>query len=237
MVKKKDIPLVVHEILEPFVLKKGKHFTIDYNSNALLKFVDTEIGSDFYFEINKFEKDVITIIIKPFDKSTINGSSVEINSKNLGAYFNNWISILEQYQKVKTVFDDPILKSFQEEYFSEFEILEDEKEKPLKNNQILLFDEYLENLFLGLEKHKTELNKTKIDEIQYEINSLQENLTSQNKIEIVEKFSKILAKIKKLGTNFLKEFITEGKKQIVSKGIKFLIEQGPNIIEELGKHH
>jgi hypothetical protein len=237
MAKKKDIPLVVHEILEPFVLKKGKHFTIDYNSNALLKFVDTEIGSDFYFEINKFEGDVITLIIKPSDKSTINGSSISINSKNLGPYFNNWITILEQYEKVKSVFDDPILKSFENEYFAEFEILEDEKEKPLKNNQILLLDEYLEHLCLGLEKHKTELNKTKIEEIQFEINLLQENLTCQNKLEIAEKFSKILAKIKKLGTKFLKEFITEGKKQIISKGIKFLIEQGPNIIEELGKHH
>ena len=194
MAKKKDIPLLVHEILEPFVLKKGEHFTIDYNSNALLKFVDTEIDSDFYFEINKFEGEVITLIIKPIDKSTIDGRGVQINSKSLATYFNNWISILEQYQKVKSVFDDPILKSFQEEYFAEFEILEDEKEKPLENNQILLLDEYLENLSLGLEKHKTESNKIKIDEIQSEINILQENLTSQNKLEIAERFSKILAR-------------------------------------------
>lgn len=237
MAKKKDIPLVVHEILEPFVLKKGEHFTIDYNSNALLKFIDTEIDSDFNFEINKFEGDVITLIIKPIDKSTIEERGVKISSKSLGTYFNNWITILEQYQKIKSVFDDPILKSFQEEYFAEFEILEDEKEKPLENNQILLLDEYLENLNLGLEKHKTELNKIKIDEIQSEINALQENLTSQNKLEIAKKFSKILARIKKLGTTFLKEFITEGKKQIISKGIKFLIEHGPNIIEGFEKHH
>lgn len=237
MSKKKDIPLVVHEILEPFVLKKGEHFTIDYNSNTLLKFVDTEIGSDFYFEINKFEGDVISLIIKPIDKSTINGQSIQIDSKKLGIYFNNWISILEQYQNVKSVFDDPILKSFQEEYFSEFEILEDEKEKPLENNKILLLDKYLENISIELENHKTEINKNKIDEIQSDINLFQENLTSQNKLEIAKNFSKILAKIKKLGTKFLKEFITEGKKQIISKGIKFLIEQGPNIIEEFGKHH
>ena len=234
--KKKDIPLKVLEILEPFVLKKDKHYEIDYNSDSLLRFVDTETESDFYFEINKFEKDIITLIVKPANKSTINGSTITINSKDLETYFNNWIKILESYNKVKSVYDDPILKSFEEEYYGNFEILEEDKDKPLENNKILLLDEYLENLVKGLEVHKTDENKNKIEEIQENIILLQENLTNNTRQEIAEKISKIFAKIKKLGTKFLKEFITEGKKQLLSKGVKFLIENAPKIIEEIGKH-
>lgn len=234
--KKKDIPIKVLEILEPFVLKKDKHFEIDYNSNALLKFIDTETDSDFYFEINKFEKEIITLIVKPTNRSTINESSININSKDLGTYFENWIKILESYNNVKSVFDDPILKSFEEEYYTDFEILEEDKDKPLENDKILLLDDYLENLVKGLEVHKTEVNKSKIEEIQENIIILQENLTNNSRQEIAVKISKIFAKIKKLGTKYLKEFITEGTKQLISKGVKLLIEHGPNIIEELGKH-
>ena len=217
--KKKDIPIRVLEILEPFVIKEGKCFQIDYNSNSLLKFIDRDNNSDFYFEINKFEKDLITLTIKPFSKSTVNGSGVVIQSKDLGTYFTNWILILEQYEKVKSVYDDPILHSFEEEFFSDFEILEEDKNKPLENDKILLLDEYLANLADGLGKHKTEENIKRIEEIQSNILLLQENLTNHSREEIAKKIVKIFAKIKKLGTKYLKEFITAGRKKLMDEGI------------------
>ena len=231
--KKKDIPLKVLEILEPFVIKESKFYKIDYNSNSLLRFIDKDNNSDFYFEINKFEKDLITLIIKPYNKGTVNGNSAIIQSKDLGAYFSNWISILENYEKIKSVYDDPIINSFEEEFFSDFEILDDDKNKPLENNKILLLDEYLENLSNGLEKHKTEENKRRIEEIQENIILLQENLTNNTRQEIAEKISKIFAKIKKLGTKYLKEFITAGRKKLMDKGIKYIIENAPKIIDDI----
>lgn len=234
--KKKDIPLQIHEILEPFVSRKGERYERINDESCLIKFIDSDLNSDFYFTIHQFKENKILISYKPINKNSILKQSEWIESKALEAYFNNWISILEKYDKVNSVFDDPILRSFEEEYFAEFEVLEDDKAKPLNTAQILLLDEHLEELTKGLEKNKDETNKLEIEAIQQDIKFLQENLTRTTKEKVVKSLSKIWAKTTRLGTKFIKEFLTEVKKQFITKGTKFLIEHGSDIIHEITKH-
>lgn len=233
---KKDIPLNIHFALRPFLSKNGKLFSRVEDKSSLIKFIDIDGQSTFFFSIVKFDQQNFLIKRSPTSVDNISISTDWYESNKIENVFDTWINLLETYENTPTVFDDPILDSFEKEYFADFEILEEDEYKPLENDKILLLDEYLENLSNGLEGHKTDENKSKIEEIQSNIILLQENLTNSSRKEIALKISKIFAKIKKLGTKYLKEFITEGKKQLISKGVKFLIENGPKIIEEFIKN-
>lgn len=235
-IKKKDIPISIHKILEPFIAKIGSTIIIQKEPDSLINIIDKDQDSDFYFKIISYSYSTYSIEKKPTSKHNNGVSKNLIVDDSIVDALSEWISIIEIYETTPTYLDDPILKSFEEEFYADFEILDEDKDKPLENEKILLLDEYLENLVKGLEVHKTEENKNKIQEIQENIILLQENLTNNTRQEIAEKVSKIFAKIKKLGTKYLKEFITEGTKQLISKGVKFLIEHGPNIIEEIGKN-
>ncbi|MFY7988627.1 MAG: hypothetical protein ACOVNP_07070 [Flavobacterium sp.] len=233
--KKKDLPLSVLKTLEPFVDLHGDMYVRVEEENSLIKFRDFDEESDFHFTINEYRDNKFLITYKPFSKNNLDPCKISISHSEIEKHFKTWISLLEEYLNVKSVYDDPILKSFEDEFFTDFEILDEDKEKPLENDKIFLLDEYLSNLSNGLEKHKTEENSNKINEIQSNIVLLQENLTNNSRQEIASKISKIFAKIKKLGIKYFKEFITEGKKQLISKGVKFLIENGPKILEEINK--
>ena len=233
---KKNIPLYIHFALRPFLNKNGKLFTRVDDMDSLIKFIDTDEVSPFFFRIVKYEEQKFLIERSPISESSVSVSANWYEINKIENIFEAWINLLESYETTPTVFDNPILDSFEKEYFDEFEILEEDKHKPLENDKILLLDEYLENLTNSLSKYKTEENKSKIEDIQSNIILLQENLTNNSRKEVAQKISKIFAKIKSLGTKYLKEFITEGKKQLISKGVKFLIENGPKIIEEIGKN-
>jgi hypothetical protein len=231
--RKKDLPLSVLKTLEPFVSLHGDSYIRIEDEKCLIKFIDNDKDSDFYFAINRFKDDKLIITYKPFSSNSTEASGIEISPNDVNNHFKVWIKILNDYSSTKSVYDDPILKSFEEEFFAEFEIIDEDKYKPLENDKIFLLDEYLENLVGGLEKHKTEVNENKIIEIQSDIILLQENLTNSNRQEIAQKISKIFAKIKKLGIKYFKEFITEGTKQIISNSVKYIIENGPKIIDNI----
>lgn len=239
--KKKDIPINIHKIIEPNLMKFGKVFDIErvkqtnsYNDH-LIKIIDVDTDSNFYFKIVSFNSQSgFTIERKPSSLGNNGEVTNLISENNASKYFNEWISLLETYDSTPTVFDDPILKRFEEEYFAEFELLDDNKDKPLDNRNILLLDEYLKNLIDNLEIRKSEENKLQIEEIQSNAVLLKESLTNKTRLEIVKNLSKIFAKVKKLGTSYLKEFITEGRKQLISKSVKFFIDQGPDIVQQIG---
>lgn len=140
-------------------------------------------------------------------------------------------SRIKRFEKVNSFFDDPILNSYAEDYYSEFEIIdEDSNTKPFKTNQILLLDEHLENIENSLDKFKTENNKVQIEDIKKDINELRGKLTSKSKKWIIRNISIVWAKVTKLGTPLMKEFLSEAKKTFIREGLKYMIEQGTNLI-------
>jgi hypothetical protein len=231
---KKKIPLMVLESLEKYVLLNGDQFEAQPHEKFLINIVDKDKNSDFYFiiEDSKVENGLkLLISLKPTNKETITGQRAWIECKDLDHYFNNWILVLKGYEKVTSFFDDPILNSFAEDYYSEFEIIDEESEtKPFKPKQILLLDEHLEKIENNLDKFKTENNNVQIDDIKKDINELRNKLTSKSKKWIIKNLSTIWAKITKLGTPFLKEFLSEAKKTVIREGLKYAIEQGVNLL-------
>src|ERR1035437_1650566 len=160
---KKKIPLAILEALEPFLSKKGEIFERTEQKDCLLKFIDKDKDSDFFFTVAQYRiensRNTLFIDFKPHNKNHIGNRQIWIAVSELDTYFLNWLKLLEGYDKVKSIFDDPIIEAFKNEYYAEFKILDEDAEiAPLKPKQILLLDEHLNYIENNVEKYKNENN-------------------------------------------------------------------------------
>ncbi|MEX8548026.1 MAG: hypothetical protein V5804_10540 [Mucilaginibacter sp.] len=233
---KKDFPLIILESLQSFVDLKGNAFNVINPEDKLLKIIDSDEKSSFYFNIDKYEKQQsgihkILLDKKPISKTNTQNQQFWIEVKDLQPHFNAWLELLNSYNKVKSFFDDPIINSYTESYFSEFELVdEDANSNPLTPRQILLLDEHLEYIENNIENYQNESNASQIQEIKNDIIELRENLTNKSKAWIVKNLSKSWAKLTKQGTRFLKDFLNEAKKQVIVESIKYAITHGQDLI-------
>ena len=230
MIKKKDLPLVILKVLEPFVNLKNDKYEVLKSNDILLHIIDKDPNSNFHFKLLKFEKsstnNSFKFLMSKCPRSSTNPDVYQgwIDISSSVAQFEDWSNLLNEYETIN-YFEDPITKSFQEEFYSEFEIVDDiDNTKPLNIKQILLLDSYLENVESKLVEFLDEENSIEIQDIQKQIITLRENLTNKSKKWVVEKLTTIWAKIAKQGTKFVKEFLSETKKEVIKQGVKGLIE-------------
>lgn len=230
MRKKKDLPLVILKALEPYVgLKDDKFEVIDPQEN-LLKVIDKDVDSDFHFTIEKYQKTnsnnfqfLMTRIPKNVNDNGVYQTWVDVSG--LGGQFDAWLNLLSEYETTNSFFDDPITKSFREEFIAEFEIIEEDADiNPLTTKQILLLDYYLDSVDEKLTEFATDQNSKYLQEIKEDILQLKDNLTRKSKKWVISKLTNIWAKIAKQGTTFIKEFLTESKKELIKQGVKGLID-------------
>lgn len=240
MRKKKDLPLSILKSLEPFVNLKGEKFEVVDPKDNLLKVIDKDADSIFHFTIEKFQKSssgpflfLVTRAPKNINDIGIDQNWYEVSAIN--GQFEAWIKLLNEYDTVQSFFDDPITKSFQKEFYTEFEIIDEDAEtSPLKTNQILMLDSYLETVDNKLTEFIADNNSYEIADIKADINLLRDNLTTKSKKWVVNELTTIWAKIAKQGTKFIREFLTESKKELIKQGVKglleFVIENGPDLL-------
>ncbi len=237
MRKKKDLPLVILKALEPYVRLKGDKFEIIDPNEHLLKVIDKDIDSNFHFTIEKYQRKEnvgfqFYMSRIPKNSNDIGQQQSWVDISSLGNQFDSWIKLLNEYETTNSFFDDPILKSFKEEFFAEFEILDENADViPLNTKQILLMDSYLESIDNRLSELIIDQNSHDILDIKEDINQLKNNLTKKSKMWVVSKLTSIWAKIAKQGTKFIKEFLSETSKEFIKQGVKGLI----NYVKENGQ--
>ena len=230
MSNKKKYPLAILKSLEEFVDLKGEKFIVKNSDNYLIEIVDIDENSNFSFLIKDYKQNQdgryqVLLERNPYDENNTSKQTSWISVKDLKVYFNLWLKMLEQYENVKSFFDDPILKFYQEEYLQEFEINNEEAFcKPLTSKQILLIDDHLNNIVFKIDDYRDENNGNKIDDVKNEISILRENITINSKIWVLKSLTRIWAKLNKLGPKFMREFLSETNKEIVKQGVKALID-------------
>lgn len=230
MRKKKDLPLVILKTLEPYVGLKGDKFEVIEPKENLLKVIDKDVDSDFHFTIEKYQRTQNGGFQFLMTRSPKNGNDngqyqAWLEISGLGGQFEAWLKLLDDYETTNSFFDDPIAKSFRDEFFAEFEIIEEDADiNPLNTKQILLLDSYLDSVEAKLSEFTTEQNSQDILEIKEDILQLKDNLTRKSKKWVVAKLTNIWAKIAKQGTKFIKEFLSESKKELIKQGVKGIID-------------
>ena len=188
---KRKLPLTVLEQLEEFVSLNYYRFSIDNKSNALLKVVDNNDNSLFYFAIYSIENDqgkgLLKIQMHPRSESRISSDVFAIKITDLNAFFKEWVNLLDKYNTIKTFFDDPIVDSFSKQFYSEVEFIDEDADIATYSiQQILAIDSYLEETNERLNFYITEDNKDEITDIQNDISDLRNTITTKTKKKVVK---------------------------------------------------
>ena len=228
---KKKIPLIIHEKIEPYIYLKDILFRVKDKADTLLHLEDIDEGSDFYFSIKKIEgtggRPIAYYEYSPGSEIFMSSKSGGIDIEKVNTVLEKWIGLLERYKKVNTLFDDTILNGFKDEFYTAFEIIEEDANiHAFNTDQILFLDSFFgkmqERLELGeyTESGVPEMIQEVIDDIQ----ETRDNLTYKPKRWVIEKLSIIAAKLSKEGVQFIKDFIQEAKKQIIPTIVKALME-------------
>jgi hypothetical protein len=226
---KKEFPLSVLQTIEELMKTESSHFEVTDSGESLLKFKDKDSKSDFYFEIKSFKLDnakklYLEISYKPRHKDIPTSHERTVDAKSLGGYLKMWSDLLNDYERIK-IFDDPILKQYEDEFLAEFEILdEDADTNSYDFNTQILIDKYLDYCNLKLAEHKTEQNKDEVEIIENEIRDLKNSQTQLVKRKVVKSLARIWAKTRKFGLNLLKDVYQEAKKEIIKQLIKGQID-------------
>ena len=230
MRKKKDLPLVILKALEPYVSLKGDKFQVVEPKDNLLNIIDNDIDSKFHFTIAQYQStdsNTFQFLMNRCPKSNTDNDVYQawVDIKDLSYQFDIWLELLDEYEAVISFFDDPIVNTFKAEFYAEFEFPDKDSElQPLDIKQILLLDTYLESVDKKLSEFSKDENSDEIEEIKGDILLLRENLTKKSIKWVVSNLTSIWAKIAKQGTNFIKEFLSESKKEIIKQGVKGLID-------------
>jgi hypothetical protein len=244
MNKKEHTPLVVHKAIEPYLDKRDGLFKRVSSEKDLIRFKGSAIDTNFFFYIKSHRiqnnQNEIQLEYQPFTPESVvpRITWVKSDEKNIDAHFQKWFKLLSDFKNTKTVFDDPIEKGFQEDYYSYFDIVEEEKEKPLEHSSILPLHEHFERIKLKLDEYKTEENTSDIENIQEEIAQLNESLTVSGRQEIANRICSVWAKLTKLGVKYIKEFVEVSRKYVMKEAAKRafqLGQKGLDYIEDLDK--
>lgn len=235
MRKKKDIPLNVLKALEPFVNLHGDLFVVVDPKDSLMKAIDKDSNSSFHYTIVTYkmegEKYFFSVVYSPASDNNVGEKEATLNLVSLKPHFESWTNQLNNYNGVKSFYDDPILETYQAEFFSNFEFLDETaNEQPFNTTQIIQLDYLLEQVSTRLVELSDNTNRDEIQDISNEISEIRENLPTSSQKWVVQQISKIFGKIAKQGVKFIKEFWAEGKKEFIKNVVKGLIESGTDLL-------
>ncbi len=158
-------------------------------------------------------------------KAVITG---ELDKDQILKHLIDWINIIKDYNSVNFNQEEDFLRNYEEEIFSDFEIIDDDAEaKPFDSNQQIILYTFLQATINYLEKEYT--NNEIVDEIIDEANSLKNEIPTLTKRIASKRFSQVLAKIKKFNPITFKDVYDVAKKEV----IKYLLLKGVETLPRL----
>jgi len=230
---KKEIPLKLLEIVEKFIKENIDCITFKIDKDTYYTIIDKDKTSNFYFKIFKKKPDNISIspppllFIEKSPKTEDDISPVIIGGDyiKLNRLLTEWVSIIKKYNSIDSIFDDPILNSYQKDFYAQYVIIDDDANyEPFNTNQLLFLENYLTNLERNIEKYKNEENEKVITEIITDTKLLKDELTQLSKNQVIKKLTIIWAKMQKESLKLIKEFVIEAKKEFFKYIIKKAID-------------
>lgn len=190
--------------------------------------------TDFYFYISapdKKSKGGPTLFSTYFNPDRRDSKSVfagEANKNQIPEYFKRWIGIIQDYNSVNFNQEEDFLKIYEEEIFSNFELIDDDAEtKPFDNNQQIILYTFLETTVKHLENQYP--NNINVEEIIDEANSLKDEIPLLTKRIAFKRFSKVLAEIRKFNPITYRDIYDVAKKEV----IKHLLIRGVETLPKL----
>jgi hypothetical protein len=237
---KKTVPLAILQIIEPLLTQLDQaKLTVDRTSDSIFRVTDAEPGSDFFFEvttasINSTGNNSVKMKYKPANAVDIGVLENHFGATQIPTLFSHWLKVIQGYQNVKSVYDDPILKKYAEDFYTEFESADEDATTVSFNlKQQLLLDSALTQVIHVLEAKKVEGDKELIAALIEQAEEIQATVTENTKQETLTKLSKFFAKIQKGGIKLIKDIYPIIQKEIIGAAIKNAAEHLPTILHSL----
>jgi hypothetical protein len=210
---KKKIPLAILEALQPVADNNLNLIKVVQDNNSMFHLLDKDENSDFYFKVSKQEirngNLNYSIEYKPRSRDLINAHSTWVTSEGVLQVIKMWLELLMSYNKIDTIYDDAILKSNQERFEKQFEILDDNSETTSFDlNQQIFLDEYLNTVkskLIALQEGRSTSQVKELEELSIEATEIQNDLTTQTKSQIIKRLSRLWGKAQKVGLDVIKE--------------------------------
>ncbi|WP_028666317.1 hypothetical protein [Runella zeae] len=218
---KKLIPFAVLEKIQPLLDKYRDSIKILKDPKYAIIIKDADPKSDFFFRIRHQDgNDLHHIEFHPLSEKSLRPYSMDANLQELVSTVTNWLTLLDKYNQLQTVFDDPMLEAHANTFFEVLKMNEDDADQvPFDPIRMLYLDQYIEAVKLILQKYEesTDLDskKMQLEEIKEDCEALQEQLSSLPKNKVVKYLAKIWAKSSKYSIALMKEFLAEFKKETV----------------------
>jgi hypothetical protein len=224
---KRDLPLVVLEELEKYSKRSSELIKVENKGDVLLRFVDNHPNPKQYFEFIKFDnsngKQKLTLSIKPKNSTDPSGHNISVEVGKIDPHFKNWLTCLERYKKVE-IFEDPLIKQYESEFYSEFEILDEDADVNSYSMETQIWlNEYIERSLIKLSEYDPDNNK-EIQDIKLNLEELRDTQTRLTKKKVLKKLSQILAKARKHGLKLLGELYIEARKELIKQLVSGKIE-------------
>ncbi len=237
---KKDTPLKLLKcIVDVKDFFRGKlvenSFIQLYRENSdSLYIIDNEANSKFFFQVDNPQlingNAMFDVEFAPQNNVSIAPYKSQVSADGVKGNFNAWLNYISEYNSISLLPEDEILKTYEDEFMADFEIIDNNAEhEPFSLEQQLLLDKYLEFLETTLEDHHSEEG---IAIILDETRSLRKLNTRLTKKAFIRSLSKILSKMRRYGLPLIKEVYSEVKKELIKRAIAGSFDG----IEHLLKH-
>jgi hypothetical protein len=142
--------------------------------------------------------------------------------------FEIWIDLLQEYDDIDLDESDAQTKIYEEEFYDEFEILdEDAYTVPFEHQRQLILYDFL--TYIEKELKNQSINDLEIESIINETEEFKNSIQDLSKNIAITKLSRLFARIKKKGIKLFIEILGEAKKEIIKK----VLTGG---LDELGSH-
>jgi len=227
---KKKIPIIVLETLEPFLTRENPKIRLVDPGTYLMKFEDNDEDSSFYFIVEQYQvqsgKFQLLLNFTPRSKEDTSAYRHWVGFEHLKNKFDGWIDLIERYDSIKSIYDNPIEKQYEGEFYTQFEIIDEDADIVGFNlEQQIFLDGYLENTLEVLEQFNPNGDNDDLNEIKMLTSELKSDLSRLTKKKVIQKLSKIWAKARLQGLEILKEIYVQAKKELIKELITNQIGQ------------
>lgn len=222
---KKNVPLDLLEALQPIADKNLDLVVTIKDANSLFHLKDKDETSTFHFKVishainkGKFE---YKVEFKPKNKLDVSSHSANYSPTNVKIKLKEWLNILQGYDNLVTVYDNPKIKIYQEEFESKFEIIDEDSEITCFDlEQQVFIDEYIDSSIKKIELLKSNAPKEEVvylEELIEDANLIKKNLTKETKKQIIRRLSVFWAKARYIGLPVLKEIFINVASEVSKK--------------------
>ena len=191
---------------------------------------DRDDSSDFIFHIRevsvlgKSQSVMFTFTVYPQSADKMKSAGLYCDRAKTFKYYKDWSRLVSQYHSVNLTSDQAILLKYEEEFYTQFEIVDEDAEtEPFDLPKQLLIDALYEKTIEVLEK-----NPEENEELIKEAKEIKEDIPNMTKKTTVRKTSKFLAKLRKKGLKLLQEVLTELKGELIKRGVGSFLDNLPD---------